>query len=100
MSPAILAFLFMIGMTGSAIAKGISLGMVPWWCPVFTSFAGSLLWGWTSRTARDLPWASAVFNVVSMTGFMLGSMMLGSKLSACQTVGLFMTLVGIGMMSL
>jgi len=99
-SPAILAFLFMIGMTGSAIAKGISLGMVPWWCPVFTSILASLLWGWTSRTATDLPWASAVFNVISMVGFMIGSVMLGSKLSPAQMTGLVMTLMGIGLMSL
>jgi len=100
MPPAILAFLFMIGIVGSGIAKAISLDMIPWWCPIFTSVAASLLWGWTSRTAQDLPWASAVFNVVSMSGFMIGSMMLGSKLSPSQISGLIMTLAGIGLMSL
>ena len=100
MSPATLAFLFMIGMLGSGVAKGISVGLVPWWCPVFTSAAVSLMWGWTARGVRDLPWASAVFNVVSMVGFMVGSVMLGSKLSPAQVCGLVMTLVGIGLMSL
>jgi multidrug transporter EmrE-like cation transporter len=47
-----------------------------------------------------LPWASAVFNVISMVGFMIGSVMLGSKLSPAQMTGLVMTLMGIGLMSL
>ena len=100
MSLAVLSFLFMIGLTGSAIARGISHKIIPWWCPVFTSVAASLLWGWTSRTASDLPWASAVFNVVSMSGFMIGCVMLGDKLSPSQITGLLLTLAGIGLMSL
>jgi multidrug transporter EmrE-like cation transporter len=100
MSTTVLAFLFMIGMAGSAVARGISYKLIPWWCTIFTSLAASLLWGWTSRTARDLPWASAVFNVISMTGFMIGCTLFGDKLSSSQITGLILTLLGIGLMSL
>lgn len=95
-----IVFLFVIGFIGAGVAKGISLGIVPWWIPVFSSVICSLMWGWTSRTVRDLPWASAVFNVVSMAGFMMGSVALGTKLTIAQTIGLTMTIIGIGLMSL
>ncbi len=92
--------LFLVGLVGAWLAKGISHGDLPWWLPVLPSVGTGLLWGWVSRRSSDLSLATVVFDVVYTGAFLAGFLLLGDRLSLLQSCGVGLALLGVALMSL
>lgn len=92
--------LFLVGILGAWLAKGISGGALPWWLPTVPSIVTGLLWGWVSRRSDNLSLATVVFDVVYTGAFLAGFLMLGDRLSVLQSCGIGLALLGVALMSL
>jgi len=92
--------LFLVGLIGAWLAKGISDGSFPWWLPVLPSVGTGLLWGWVSRRCSDLSLATVVFDVVYTGAFLAGFLLLGDRLSVLQSCGVGLALLGVALMSM
>lgn len=92
--------LFLVGIFGAWLAKGISGGALPWWLPTVPSIATGLLWGWVSRRSDNLSLATVVFDVVYTGAFLAGFLLLGDRLSVLQSCGVGLALLGVALMSL
>lgn len=91
--------LFLVGIFGAWLAKGISGGALPWWLPILPSLGTGLLWGWVSRVSSDLSVATVVFDVVYTGAFLAGFLLLGDRLSVLQSCGILLAMVGVALMS-
>ncbi|NBO56108.1 MAG: hypothetical protein EBU84_16310 [Actinobacteria bacterium] len=92
--------LFLVGIFGAWLAKGISGGALPWWLPTVPSVATGLLWGWVSRRTSNLSVATVVFDVVYTGAFLAGFLLLGDRLNWLQSCGVALALAGVALMSL
>lgn len=92
--------LFLVGIFGAWLAKGISGGVLPWWLPTVPSVATGLLWGWVSRRSANLSLATVVFDVVYTGAFLAGFLLLGERMNLLQTCGVALALAGVALMSL
>lgn len=92
--------LFLVGIFGAWLAKGISGGALPWWLPTVPSVVTGLLWGWVSRRSVNLSLATVVFDVVYTGAFLAGFLLLGERMNLLQTCGVALALAGVALMSL
>lgn len=91
--------LFLTGILGAGLAKGISVGILPWWIPVVPSLGTGLLWGWVSSRSSNLSLSTVVFDVVYTGAFLAGFLLMGDRLSVVQTCGVCLALLGVALMS-
>ena len=69
--------LFLVGIFGACLAKGVSIGMLPWWIPVVPSLCSGLLWGVESLRSSNLSMSTVVFDVVYTGAFLVGFLVMG-----------------------
>ena len=95
-----LVVLVMNGVVGAWITQRVTEGLLPWWSTVLTAVVTGLLWGWGSPMfVGKLSVASVVFDVVYGFSFVMGFVMMGERMSGLQFIGVLVSFLGIGMMS-
>lgn len=94
-----LAVLFLTGIFGSWLAKGISGGHFHWWLPIIPSIGTGLLWGYVSKRTENLTFATMLFDAIYTGAFVIGFLLLGDKLNWHQALGIILAMIGIALMA-
>jgi len=87
-------FLFFSGILGGCISKSISRGEIIVWASLMPSAIAGVIWGLIAKESTNLSFSVALYNVIFSSGFIIGLLTMGDRLSSSQIVGFVIALIG------
>lgn len=92
--------LFLVGLLGARISKGINLGeLLPYWY-VIVSIMSGCVWVWMTRAKVNLIYASMFYDAIYATSYLIGFWLLGESITYVQLVGIVLAIVGVALIGM